>query len=456
MKKLMIYSFLFLLFLSGSCSRDFVPDQDSKEAGPLKSAIVAPLNPGMAKLKIAVMPGLNYLDPSLMVACLDEGTDFRNNNTTYHMLVEFSKPILDEAVSQILKEKPDLLFIPGDLTYCGEKISHEAIAERLEEIAEQGIKVFVIPGNQDIDSPSSLAYNGSGSSPTPTVSRSEFETIYADFGFQDAISRDPYSLSYVAQPFENVWILGIDACMYELNYVDPYSGQIGPTIWARIKPETLEWILDRLAEAKEHNIFVYAMVHHSLTEDYTGMITSAPYYVIQNHTVVENALANAKLKVIFTAHANDITMNSTGENVLFDIGTLSLLIPPFSFRMIDFNPDSILQIKTKYITSVEATIPGGIKFLDYSENYLLTNLTHRLIGVLKRMFNMSEDLANYYAPFCAEALAAYYAGNEEFPPDVEKLSQDWPLMLKNILKSMYTDLPPFDGPLNLDLKQNPE
>ncbi|NLE34232.1 MAG: metallophosphoesterase [Bacteroidales bacterium] len=151
MKKIKIYSFVLLLFLIGSCSKDFIPDQDSNDEVSLKSS--------MPKLKIAVMPGLNYLDPSLMVDCLDEGTDFRNDKTTYHMLVEFSKPILDEAISQILKEKPDLLLIPGDLTYCGEKISHEAVAERLGEIAEQGIKVFVTPGNQDIDSPSSMAYN---------------------------------------------------------------------------------------------------------------------------------------------------------------------------------------------------------------------------------------------------------------------------------------------------------
>jgi len=186
------------------------------------------------------------------------------------------------------------------------------------------------------------------------------------------------------------------------------------------------------------------------------MATSAPYYLLQNHTVVENALTEAGLKVIFTAHANDITMNSTGENVLFDIATLSLLIPPFSYRIINLNPDSVLQIKTKYITSVEATIPGGIKFLDYSENYLLTNLTHRLTGVIKKMFQISEDSALYYAPLSAEALATYYAGDEKLHPAAEKISRDWPVILRNILKSMYTDLPPSDGPLNMDLKQNPE
>jgi len=35
-----------------------------------------------------------------------------------------------------------------------------------------------------------MAYSGSGSVPTPSVTEEEFVSIYNDFGFKNAISRD--------------------------------------------------------------------------------------------------------------------------------------------------------------------------------------------------------------------------------------------------------------------------
>jgi len=81
----------------------------------------------------------------------DEGSDFRKNFSFNNSVFEFSKPVLDAAVTQILTEKPDLLLITGKLTCRGEKISHEAIAATLKGISEHRIKVFVIPGALDIN-----------------------------------------------------------------------------------------------------------------------------------------------------------------------------------------------------------------------------------------------------------------------------------------------------------------
>ena len=94
----------------------------------------------------------------------------------------------------------------------------------------------MIPGNHDINNPLARAYNGIGSSPTPTVTEEEFESIYKDFGFNDAISRDPNSMSYLTQAFNKVWILGIDARFYP------------NTNLGLIKPGTMDWIKYWLAQ----------------------------------------------------------------------------------------------------------------------------------------------------------------------------------------------------------------
>lgn len=402
-------------------------------------------------LKIAILGGLEFLDPSLMTNCLDEGTDFRLYNSTNHTLPEFSKPLLDEAIAKVLQKTPDLLLIPGDLTYNGEEISHETIAGILKEVSTQGIKVFVVPGNQDINNPIALKYDGTGSEATPTITTDKFAQIYADFGYEDAISRDPNSLSYLAQPFSNLWILGIDAGLYNDIYIDPYTGKIGPALTGQIKSEILEWILNWLAEAKENNITVIGLEHHSVTEDCPNAAKFGPAYVINNHASVEDALTNAGLKIIFTAHDIDITMISRGENKLFDIGSLAILIPPFSFRMVYLENNSI-EIETHFIKSIDAPIPGGANLLDYSNAFVEQNLTRRFIGILRKpLYGCDEVTATFYAPYFARGLMAYYAGDEKFPPKEAKIWKEWSNPFYTLYKSVYTDLPPEDRQYTIEM-----
>jgi hypothetical protein len=335
--------------------------------------------------------------------------------------------MMDKVISKILQKKPDLLLIPGDLSYNGEEISHNTIAGILKEISNQGIKVFVIPGIEDISNPLSFAYNGNDHTTTPTINADRFAEIYNDFGYKDPISRDPYSLSYVAQPFDNIWILGID-------------DRFGTPEHGAIKPETMEWILDRLAEAKENNITVLGLLHHSITEDWPGMAVPGHLYVIMNHESVEKALTDAGLKIIFSAHAIDITKFANGENTLFDIGSLGMLIPPFSFRMIYMEPNS-LEIETHFIKSIDAVIPGGASLLDYSNALVEQNLVNRL-----------KSYPEYTKRYIAKALMAYYAGDEKIPSEVWKVTEGWPGLLKSMLRDVYIDLPPEDRQYTLDLK----
>jgi hypothetical protein len=358
------------------------------------------------------------------------------NNSVF----EFSKPVLDAAVNEILSEKPDLLLITGKLTCRGEKISHEAIAAELKEISEQGIKVFLIPGALDIDDPLARAYNGSGSVPTPSVTEEEFVNIYNDFGFADAISRDPNSLSYLSQPFNKLWILGIDSRP------------------ARVKPETTEWINQWCALAKKNNITVLPLLSSNVIEAWTNEAIFAPPYMIEEHETLEEALTNAGLRVIFTSPAVDISMNSNGENVLYDISTMPLLTPPFQFRIINMDPN-FMQIETRTVSSINATVPGGADLLDYSHNQLVQNLTRLLTFGFAMNFGLpvgdvsTPGTAAYYALHIAMADATYYGGDERIPPEEYEISEGWPDLFKQVLRSMYTDSPPSDRQFTVDMSK---
>jgi 3',5'-cyclic AMP phosphodiesterase CpdA len=448
MKTRNLFAILVLGILAASCSKDLVisqPDQSSDKVLSLKSA--------MPHMKIAVMSDIHYLDPSLMVNGAAAGTAFQTYLNYDPKLIAFSAPIFMEAVAEIVAAKPDILLIPGDLTKDGEQISHNAMAIFLKQISDQGIKVFVIPGNHDINNPEAVKYDGDNASPTASISAADFAGIYAGFGYNNAISRDQNSLSYICQPFNNVWILGIDDCKYYLN-------QPGvPTITSGvIKAGTMQWIKDRLAEARKKNITVLAMMHHGIVEHYAGQETIDPGYVTDNWEANADALIDAGLRVIFTGHyhANDITMRMKGDNALFDIETGSLVTPPSPFRMINMDPN-YMYINTNHITSIDFTFPPGLDFVSYSNMFLSGHLDGIFTVMLSYPpYSVPSQYIADIAPLFRNAFMAHCAGDEHITPEeqakVDYVGQLSP-ELKMVLESLWTDLPPSDNQYKADMRK---
>lgn len=117
--------------------------------------------------------------------------------------------ITDAFLDEMVERKPQTLILSGDLTLEGERGSHEALASKLERVKEAGIQVLVIPGNHDINNPKAAAYKGSDAIPVVQTTPDDFREIYGEFGYQDAISCDPNSLSYMAET--PGWYLAVDA-----------------------------------------------------------------------------------------------------------------------------------------------------------------------------------------------------------------------------------------------------
>lgn len=446
MKTLKVFVFLILVILVSSCSKDLVfnqPDQISDQENSLKCA---PL-----QMKIAVMSDIHYLDPSLLLNGAAAGKSFLTYLNYDPKLIEFSDPILKKAISEIVAERPDILLIPGDLTKDGEKVSHKALAKFLKQIASHGIKVFVIPGNHDINNPEAVVYNGDNSSPAPSVSAFDFANIYSDFGYKNAISRDHNSLSYICQPFSKLWILGIDDCKYYLNSNLAIVGGV-------IKTGTMRWIKEKLAEAKKKNITVLAMMHHGIVEHYTGQESLDPGYVTDNWEQNADELIDAGLKVMFTGHyhANDITMREKGNKILFDIETGSLVTPPSPFRMIRMDGDDI-HIDTKHITSIDATFPGGLDFVNYSNMFLSAHLD----GIFDYMlssppYNVPDEYIPNIVPLFRNAMMAHYAGDEHITPEEQAKDNSVGLLSAQLgfaLQSLWTDLSPSDNHYNIDMRK---
>ncbi|MEI7522731.1 MAG: metallophosphoesterase [Mariniphaga sp.] len=448
MKTLRFFLFFFLALWITSCTKDFVNNQTEQSADAtngLKSASIG--------LKIAVMSDIHYLDPVLMKNGAASGLAFQNYLNSDPKLIEFSDPIFRKAVTEIIAEKPDILLIPGDITKDGEMVCHRTMAKLLKQVSDQGIKVFVIPGNHDINNPEAVAYNGNNSFTVPSVSASDFSQLYSQFGYKNAISRDEHSLSYVCQPFNNIWILGIDDCKYYLNVTGGLA-----TVSGVIKDGTMHWIRDRLAEAKKKNITVLAMMHHGLVEHYVGQESLDPGYVTDNWEVNADVLIDAGLKVIFTGHyhANDVTMRTNGNNTVYDIETGSLVTPPSPYRIITLDPNW-MNIDTKHITSIAATFPPGLQFVSYSRMFLSAHLDGIFTYMLSSPpYSVPSQYIGDIAPLFRNAFMAHYAGDEHITPKELLKVQGVSLLSPQLgmaLQSLWSDLPPADNHLLINMRK---
>jgi 3',5'-cyclic AMP phosphodiesterase CpdA len=124
-------------------------------------------------------------------------------------------------MAQLSIGRPDILLVPGDITKDGEKIDHQAMAGFFDKLRSQGIRVYVMPGNHDINNAKAKRYAGDKDYPVVMTSRTDFETIYANFGYKSAIARDPNSLSYVVQLQPGLRLLSIDASNGEFYKCSP-------------------------------------------------------------------------------------------------------------------------------------------------------------------------------------------------------------------------------------------
>jgi len=432
--------------LFNACTKDLITDPTSLSSENNNNVLKSQQLP----LKIAIVSDIHYLDPSLLKNGAENGVAFQTYLAYDPKLIQFSVPIFEKVISDLQKEKPDILLIPGDLTKDGEKISHESMAEILKNLSGKGIKVFVIPGNHDIKNPESAGYDGDAEFSTPTITAAEFASIYKDFGYENAISRDPNSLSYFCQLNSNTWILGIDDCKYEENTdVAIVSGQI--------KAGTMEWIQSNMQEARANNITVLAMMHHGIMEHYYGQETLDPGYVTDDWVTNSVLLMEAGIKVMFTGHyhANDITMGESNQKTLYDVETGSLVTAPSPFRRAVLTGNN-LNIKTDYVKSIDYPMPNRLSFRDYSKLFFDNHMDAYFTFMLtNEPYNLDAGTAGYIAPRFRNAIMAHYAGNERISPKEQVLDNEVAAMSPQLgfaLQSLWTDLPPQDSEFHISLK----
>ncbi|MBR5639746.1 MAG: metallophosphoesterase [Muribaculaceae bacterium] len=332
--------------------------------------------------KIMVISDPHLLAPSLY----DYGKAAQQLDASDMKLVLNSDLIMQRMVDDIINAKPQLLLISGDLTFNGERASHERLAEHLQRLEQAGIRTLVIPGNHDVMCPYSKQYKGDAPVAVPNVTGEEFAAIYQNFGYGSDSQRDPNSLSYTCEPISGLVILGIDSNIYGQSD----DAQVAYHTNGAVKPETLEWIKQQLTQANGKHVI--AMMHHHLVEHIDGEAKLLPNYIAANHDEVAQVLREGGVKVVFTGHLH-ITDAAVGGGIT-DVSTGSASTYPLPVRTATLDAALItMNIETRFFEGIdEKTLDKGRAKIEGGSDALAALISRRLWDKMSKRLEQYEPL----------------------------------------------------------------
>ena len=325
-------------------------------------------------------------------------------------VVKYLPQLLDAFMDQVIKEKPAALVLSGDITMNGEKINHEELSERLHKVQDAGIPVLVIPGNHDINNPNAAVYFGDEKESTDSVTLEEFYDLYHMYGYDQAISRDSASLSYVYQLDERNRLLMLDSCQYEpKNLVE-----------GRIKEETLAWMEEQLQKAKEDGMQILPIAHHNLLAQSRMYTTQC---AMENNGEVIDLLQKYKIPLFLSGHLHvqRIRKHKAEPGVADDaygiqeIITDSISIPPCQYGILQWKEDGSMEYSTESVdvsSWAKRTGQENTDLLDFegwSENYIQKLIADQIGGVVK---NVGREVKRSMAVTYADVYIDYYAGRK--------------------------------------------
>ena len=286
---------------------------------------------------------LHYQSPKM--------TDFRSALETFTagydgIVVPYLDEITDAFLEEVRINHPSALVLSGDLSQNGEKVNHEELAKKLEKVQADGIQVLVIPGNHDINHPWSATYFDDRVTAADPTSSEEFYQIYHQFGYDQASSRAPDSLSYVYRIDEKYWLMMLDSCMYE-----PVHETGG-----KLSDETVNWMKTQLEEARKQGVTMIPVSHHNLLDESTLYPEEC---TIENSKEVTALLEQYGVPVYLSGHLHlqrikkhtskqGASKQNTYSNYgICEIVTSPLPMSPCQYSVLNWQEDGSLSYHTR-------------------------------------------------------------------------------------------------------------
>ena len=328
-------------------------------------------------------------------------------------MVEYLPELLEAFMDQVIEEHPSALVLSGDITMNGEKINHEELARGLMRVQDAGIPVLIVPGNHDINNPHAAVYFGEEKAETDPVTPEEFYNIYHMYGYDQAISRDDASLSYVYQLDERNRLLMLDTCQY--SPVSKIGGMIGT--------ETYEWIDRQLEKAREDGVILLPVGHHNLLDQ--SRVYTEDCTIEHSEELIERLEAeNIPLFLSGHLHVQHFMRHEDGRGI-YEIVTSSLTTPPCQYGVLEYRDDESFSYYTrqvdmeKWARRHQSTDENLINFNTYSKTALKNIFYNQAYDAMKNsrqeekgdlFVKLTEEQKKAMAEVYSRMSTAWYAG----------------------------------------------
>ena len=331
-----------------------------------------------ANKKICVLADIHVMAPTLLDN--ENNKEWQEYLKTSKSMVDLSVPIFDAIINRIILEKPDLLFIVGDLTKDSEVESHDYVLNKLTKFKQAKIPVYVIPGNHDRGwMQRALKYQNDTCTVAETIDNDGFEKLYVDYGYGADTERYGSTLNYMVEPFPGLTVICID------------SG-----IWCTFREGSIDWVCEKAKAAQAKGNQVLVMMHHMLMPHYYYQNNIFELSIPTDYPDIREKFMQAGIKVVLSGHSHtsDITryIDASGRE-LYDICTGSPISYPCDYRVLTFDDTfSKLSVTTKSLT----TLSGYSDFPSYAKERL------------------KQSVKNWTQKWLAEKTGVEYEDDEEF------------------------------------------
>lgn len=231
-----------------------------------------------------------------------------------------SRAVLDDLAG---RDEADIVLIAGDLSFDGEKESHEEFSRLLHAFQEKsGKRVYVVTAGHDMNETPRI-FTDAGLGRTQGTKFDELYDYYRDFGYDEAIAFNREHLSYVVDLSEDVRLLVI--CN------DTAEGK-----HRTYDDEFLRWIETQAKTAQQDGKMMIAMEHYPVLPGQPVFALIGDARQPQSEKLIDT-LADNGVHLIFTGHMHNQSVNvvqTAKGNKFYDVCTGAVIGCPAFMRLV--------------------------------------------------------------------------------------------------------------------------
>lgn len=329
-----------------------------------------------SELKLHIISDIHYA-PKKYYEYTSKFKESNDNNGTGKQ-IKYQEEIIDAYINEEIANNTKYVVITGDLVFSGSIKAHKEFVSKFHKLIDNGIKVLVIPGNHDFDY-YPFTYENETMIYSSQITSLDFKDIYKEYGYQDALSIDNDSLSYLYKLDNNFYLLALDT----INNYGNVDGEISE--------ETLNWINSQLEYVKSKNSKVIVVGHHNL---YTHNDLYDFGYRINNADKLIELFNKYDVNLYLSGHMHiqDILKTTNITEILNE--SFSIYPHRYGELIVNNNEYSYASKNTdieKFTTSSNSDL---LNYNTYGYNYLYNSFYNQIINRLEDIDNIDNKLIN--------------------------------------------------------------